>query len=752
MVPPKKKIDVGKKNVRGIKKQPKKVKKTNEQIQEQKRLAAIQMASVPEEIIQRQKEIVFGEDLSNEFNTPLANWDSLKLDPNSAIFDPSLSMLDFSEEQKPEQLSLPLDNPKQPTRTIGDVPEKEYFLDQIRNAVRLSSTTGQSKENINAQQEFLKYFSQNLKSMNVELLADLKGDEKDVLEQTLKAITDLQTDTNEKFEKSILRLVKIGEEVRTLGEKYKRPEMTKIGEDVTQQARKSLFKKYGISEEEPDTFMSRLKGKAQRDWNLEPSFGKNQSFAENVRSLGKAAVKTSKDFLTQPPIEEIFRPGEWEYDLFVPNKRKRELLEKRVLGSIEQNKKNRQQNILKNKVETEFNQFLRPEPKEINIEKNQSEKLANSIEKLIAALEKVTASNEKQTKQIEKIEESNITKIKKTQEKVEKNIKKTREEIVQPKDQIATKQGKLSLERELSKNLAKQGELPLDAEERADKEEDLRQEQIKEETGFDINTVTKPEIAPVPTQLQLPLADEASRGEAGSADDTGMNILDILPSLPGVKRTKALGRLARQKVKKLLGRNAGKLAEKEGAKLAEKEGAKLAEKEGIKVAEKAGLKLAGKEAAKIGGKALGKSLLKKIPLAGLLVGGAFAAQRAMSGDWTGAGLELASGAVSNIPLAGTAASFGIDAALAARDMGVFGGGESSTTPLAETGTNNVSMPMAQLTEDATPPPFIASPSAPQIMPTSTPSESTPPIMIERPSLRSTDNSFVRFNEKRHTWS
>ena len=88
VVPPKKKIDVGKKNVRGIKKQPKKVKKTNEQIQEQKRLAAIQMASVPEEIIQRQKEIVFGEDLSNEFNTPLANWDSLKLDPNSAIFDP----------------------------------------------------------------------------------------------------------------------------------------------------------------------------------------------------------------------------------------------------------------------------------------------------------------------------------------------------------------------------------------------------------------------------------------------------------------------------------------------------------------------------------------------------------------------------------------------------------------------------------------------------------------------------------------
>ena len=244
------------------------------------------------------RSIVFGEELTQQFNEPL-DLSASNVRPTNS---PELP-LDFSEEQKPEQLPLPLDKPKQPTRTIGDVPEKEYFLDQIRNAVRLSSTTGQSEENINTQQEFLKSFSQNLKSMNVELLADLKSDEKDVLEQTLKAITDLQTDTNEKFEKSILRLVKIGEEVKTLGEKYKRPEMTKIGEDVTQQARKSLFKKYGISEEEPDTFMSRLKGKAQRDWNLEPSFGKNQSFAENVRSLGKAAVKTSKDFLTQPPIE-----------------------------------------------------------------------------------------------------------------------------------------------------------------------------------------------------------------------------------------------------------------------------------------------------------------------------------------------------------------------------------------------------------------------------------------------------------------
>ena len=92
------------------------------------------------------------------------------------------------------------------------------------------------------------------------------------------------------------------------------------------------------------------------------------------------------------------------------------------------------------------------------------------------------------------------------------------------------------------------------------------------------------------------------------------------------------------------------------SKSAEKAGIKVVEKEGIKAAEKAGAK------------ALGKSLLKKIPGVGLAVGGAFAIDRAIHGDFLGAGGELASGAASLIPGVGTAASIGIDAALAARDM------------------------------------------------------------------------------------
>jgi hypothetical protein len=68
------------------------------------------------------------------------------------------------------------------------------------------------------------------------------------------------------------------------------------------------------------------------------------------------------------------------------------------------------------------------------------------------------------------------------------------------------------------------------------------------------------------------------------------------------------------------------------------------------------------------GKALGKSLLKKIPLIGLIAGLGFGVSRLMDGDWKGALGEVASGAASTIPGIGTAASVAIDAGLAARDM------------------------------------------------------------------------------------
>ena len=67
-------------------------------------------------------------------------------------------------------------------------------------------------------------------------------------------------------------------------------------------------------------------------------------------------------------------------------------------------------------------------------------------------------------------------------------------------------------------------------------------------------------------------------------------------------------------------------------------------------------------------KVVGKSAIKKIPLIGLGAGILYAGQRALAGDWAGAGLEMASGLASTVPGLGTAASIGIDAALIARDL------------------------------------------------------------------------------------
>lgn len=100
-----------------------------------------------------------------------------------------------------------------------------------------------------------------------------------------------------------------------------------------------------------------------------------------------------------------------------------------------------------------------------------------------------------------------------------------------------------------------------------------------------------------------------------------------------------------------------------GGKLLSKAGG-LFRRGGKDAAKTTGKKTAGKTAAK----SLGKAALKKIPIIGAVAGLGFGAARALSGDWAGAGMEVASGVASTVPGIGTAASVGIDATLAARDM------------------------------------------------------------------------------------
>ena len=94
-------------------------------------------------------------------------------------------------------------------------------------------------------------------------------------------------------------------------------------------------------------------------------------------------------------------------------------------------------------------------------------------------------------------------------------------------------------------------------------------------------------------------------------------------------------------------------------------GKKLFGKKGADQASKTATKKAG---TKVLGKTLLKSAIKKIPIIGAIAGIGFGIGRLMSGDVQGAALEVASGAASTIPGTGTAASVGIDAALAAKDI------------------------------------------------------------------------------------
>lgn len=81
---------------------------------------------------------------------------------------------------------------------------------------------------------------------------------------------------------------------------------------------------------------------------------------------------------------------------------------------------------------------------------------------------------------------------------------------------------------------------------------------------------------------------------------------------------------------------------------------------------------AGKAAAKTGGQGLLKSIGKKIPGIGAILGTGFAIKRLTEGDYLGAGMEMLSGVASTFPGLGTAVSLGIDAASIARDVSIEG--------------------------------------------------------------------------------
>ena len=161
------------------------------------------------------------------------------------------------------------------------------------------------------------------------------------------------------------------------------------------------------------------------------------------------------------------------------------------------------------------------------------------------------------------------------------------------------------------------------------------------------------------------IAGTAALGVAGVAGFKGFKAAagtkvgqKVLGGIPGLKNLAGAG-----------SKTAKNLSEKQvlagfGGKAAKEAMEKKIKEQAMETGAKKGIGFFGK----MFGKGAGKTAVKKIPLLGLLAGGLFAGQRALKGDFAGAGLELLSGGASLIPGLGTGASMAIDAGLLMRDL------------------------------------------------------------------------------------
>ena len=101
-------------------------------------------------------------------------------------------------------------------------------------------------------------------------------------------------------------------------------------------------------------------------------------------------------------------------------------------------------------------------------------------------------------------------------------------------------------------------------------------------------------------------------------------------------------------------------------KATQKAAQEAAEKAAKEVTEKTS-----KEAAEIIAKSATRTAIKKLPIVSIGAGLIFGFQRALEGDFIGAGAEVASGVAGTFPGLGTGASMGIDAGLLASDLGAL---------------------------------------------------------------------------------
>jgi hypothetical protein len=144
------------------------------------------------------------------------------------------------------------------------------------------------------------------------------------------------------------------------------------------------------------------------------------------------------------------------------------------------------------------------------------------------------------------------------------------------------------------------------------------------------------------------------------------------------------------------------------------------------------------------GKGVGKGVLKKIPGIGLVMGLGYGAYRLSKGDGMGAAGEVLSGIASTAPGLGTGISTAIDAGLILRDA------QSGIDTLPNTAADSLMQATTPTMDNAaqTSPPAVIDNRT--INNYNTTGRATQQDTIGVPSIRPTDSSFIRFQDKRMT--
>ena len=694
------------------------------------------------------------------------------------------------------------------------VKTKEDIIGKVQEALRTSSI----KSIDSHAKELMTKIVKEFKNTSSDVIEQMHKDEKNLLKEVLDKIVKLEGKNGEAFEAGIKELVQIGAQLEASAKKKGDVAGEKLGQKIQEQAKEKLFEEKGINlSGQEDTAGNRISQallgknsptgikegyafnketntyhKTNEDGTQGAAVDKKvakQSFAEKVGATFKGIGASIKEGVS---AENTTAPGSLARSMLVPHARERELVNEEL---EKQSKKGEMSDIAKDAKGIIDGETPTKKDKK---EKSKSDKSASGtgdpskpIEQLIVAIEKLIVAMDKKSdektpgkaeKQKDPTSLDRVDAERKdvgdTADRLKAGVNGEEPKTLQPRDA----KGRFAKKDPVAVNVVKTPGPSTSDKQNAD--EARQAEENKEKTGDTKGILAAETIdAKEPSSGSMLAGAGASAEESGAGGGGGAGLLGsgldfgggndkkkkgpaAKKAAPGAKAPRARdakGRFIKAPAAKPPGRIARMLGKGKGlaGKLA---GPALAAAGAVKgKAGKVFGKLGGKGLAKIAGKGLLKSGLKKIPGLGLVAGLAFGAGRLMKGDFAGAGMEVASGAASMMPGLGTAASVGIDVALAAKDAkaaGALGGPtpgqegnveQNVAAGMPETGVNQSAGTVEQTTKAAAPKPPAIIPAAPASAPPMSNAQQKggiPPMIMERQGVRMNDNSWQRFQDRR----